>query len=943
MRRALTAALATLALLVAMPAVPALGVSSAKVVIIVGPVGSATAHDKSDADDIATEARRWTSNVVRITTPNATWSRVRAALRGASVLVYLGHGNGWPSPYAPFQMVTKDGLGLDPGTGADSTKVVYYGEDYLRDNIRLAPNAVVLLYHLCYASGNTEPGLPVGTFADSRERVDNYGAGFIGAGARAVFAEGHPAHPAVSYIRQLFTTNRTMDQIFRAAPTWHGHLQGPYAAQRTPGLAYEMDPDTAAPSGFYRSLIGDLSLTASAVTRTPPVATDTDPPDFVVPGAAEVQAAGGAGLFGTGAAAADTGATPASTLADGTHLRVTSEAAPAADGTRIFGVSVIGGTAKGFARSSSLVPRDSANVAIWSLDRSAALLSPNADGVNDAFVVAARFSERVATTLVVKNANGGTVRSASLTDDIARFAWDLKFSSGAYAPDGTYAWTLRGTDPWGNGSVSRTGSFTIDSTPPVSTASVDATAGGSGWLTSPASITLNATDSLSGVRAISWRLDGGTAVTYAPPAVVSANGTHTFEYRAVDRAGIREAWRSLTLKIDTRGPTIALPLTGTAGAAAGTWRSAVTVTPSIKDNASGVASRSIRIDGATGVPLGTDPVVIDGDGAHTVTVLARDVAGNLGTATATFAIDTTAPVVQLPAAPETPPTITPNGDTTGEQVRLPFSVSEAGSLTVTVADATAKVVRTLTLPVAAGAGSIAWDGRNAAGAAVADGRYTLAFRPTDAAGNRGNPATAEVDVYAALQGLARSPSLFFPQDGDALARSATATWTLRSPAAVTVRVLDASGKVVRAPMTGKALPAGAGSWTWSGKTDAGAWAPRGTYRIVVTATNGTQSASQAATVTADAFRITTSTPGATRGKPMTVSVSSAEGLATAPKLVVRQPGLADWTVTMTASGGHWTATVTPKTAGTAGTMTLYVRGTDAAGGANQSSARLALQ
>ena len=116
-------------------------------------------------------------------------------------------------------------------------EVVYYGEDYLRANIRLAPNAVVILYHLCYASGNTEPGLATGTFADARLRVDNYGAGFIGAGARAVFAEGHPSHPATDYIRQLFTTNRTMDQVFRAAPSRHGHVLGPYASQRTPGLS----------------------------------------------------------------------------------------------------------------------------------------------------------------------------------------------------------------------------------------------------------------------------------------------------------------------------------------------------------------------------------------------------------------------------------------------------------------------------------------------------------------------------------------------------------------------------------------------------------------------------------------------------------------------------------------------------------------------------------
>ena len=218
LRRALTAALTALLVVLAVPVAPVAAASSVKVVIVVGPVGSSTAHYKEDAAAVAAEARRYTPNVVTLSTPNATWSKVKAAAQGASVLVYLGHGNGWPSVYPPFQTLTKDGLGLDPATGANGTKTVYYGEGYIADNIRLAPNAVVILYHLCYASGNTEPGMATGTFADARLRVDNYGAGFIGAGARAVFAEGHPSHPATDYIRQLFTTSRTMDQSSALRP-----------------------------------------------------------------------------------------------------------------------------------------------------------------------------------------------------------------------------------------------------------------------------------------------------------------------------------------------------------------------------------------------------------------------------------------------------------------------------------------------------------------------------------------------------------------------------------------------------------------------------------------------------------------------------------------------------------------------------------------------------
>ena len=56
----------------------------------------------------------------------------------------------------------------------------------------------------------------------------------------------------------------------------------------------------------------------------------------VAPGAAEVQSADGADVFGTGAAAADGTTTPAEVLPDGTHLRITAEADPAPDGSRIF-------------------------------------------------------------------------------------------------------------------------------------------------------------------------------------------------------------------------------------------------------------------------------------------------------------------------------------------------------------------------------------------------------------------------------------------------------------------------------------------------------------------------------------------------------------------------------------------------------------------------------
>jgi hypothetical protein len=201
----------------------------------------------------------------------------------------------------------------------------------------------------------------------------------------------------------------------------------------------------------------------------------------------------------------------------------------------------------------------------------------------------------------------------------------------------------------------------------------------------------------------------------------------------------------------------------------------------------------------------------------------------------------------------------------------------------------------------------------------------------------------EADVYAALAGLTRTPSLFFPQDGDTLAAKATATWTLLSPARVSIRVLDRDGNVVRTGPTDKAFAAGTARWAWNGRDDAGAFAARGLYQVVVTAGNGEQSATQRVSVRADAFRLSTSVETAVRGSSFVVTAVTAERLGAAPRVLVRQPGMDPWTVTMTArSASTWTAVVTPRKRGTAGMLSLVVRGRDTAGGVNASTIRLVL-
>ncbi len=252
-----------------------------KVVIVVGPAGSQTKTNRAWGNAAAKEAARYTSNVVKVYTPNATWRRVKAAITGASLVVYVGRGRGFPSPYSSsLRTGFENGFGLNPVAGVNNTRTRFYGERYIRST-RLAPNAVVVLVHAAYASGRSEPGLGAPSRKVARKRVDNYGAGFLAAGAAAVIAEYSSA--PTYYVRALFTTNSTLDSIWRNAPTRHGHVTS-FKSVRTRGATGRTDPVRRA-SGYTRSFVGWPATLASTVrgVGAPPSASASTPAGVAVP------------------------------------------------------------------------------------------------------------------------------------------------------------------------------------------------------------------------------------------------------------------------------------------------------------------------------------------------------------------------------------------------------------------------------------------------------------------------------------------------------------------------------------------------------------------------------------------------------------------------------------------------------------------------------------
>jgi hypothetical protein len=256
-------AVMTALILLALPLGAAVGATrpAPKVVLIVGPVGSATPYYRRLADQAAVAAARLTTNVVKVYSPDATWPNVKSALQGASVVVYLGHGNGWPSIYRDaLYPPTQNGFGLNPHAGAADSHQ-YFGEEQIGSQVKLAKDAVVIFSHLCYASGNTEPGLAEGTLEQAQQRVDNYAAGFFRAGAGAVIADAYLA-PSY-YVANVLRGTRSIDAIWKNAPNRNDHFLQ-FASHRTKGAIAQMDPDQVN-SGFHRSIVLTAKLTSRQV------------------------------------------------------------------------------------------------------------------------------------------------------------------------------------------------------------------------------------------------------------------------------------------------------------------------------------------------------------------------------------------------------------------------------------------------------------------------------------------------------------------------------------------------------------------------------------------------------------------------------------------------------------------------------------------------------
>src|SRR6185503_3872495 len=172
------------------------------------------------------------------------------------------------------------------------------------------------------------------------------------------------------------------------------------------------------------------------------------------------------------------------------------------------------------------------------------------------------------------------------------------------------------------------------------------TQGGGGWYTNEAQVTLNATDTPSGVDTTFYTIDGGPQQTYTAPFNISNSGFHTLVYWSVDRAGNTESQRSMQIKVDSVAPT-------SQAQAWSTWQydvwyqSPAQVSITATDSASGVATIYYTIDGGPTQTFTTTFNISTG-GVHTVNYWSVDQAGNTeAQKSLTVRVDSEAPTTQI--------------------------------------------------------------------------------------------------------------------------------------------------------------------------------------------------------------------------------------------------------------------------------------------------------
>jgi hypothetical protein len=217
----------------AIPAAPVQvsGLPTLKAVLLVGPIdgdtGPWTTQEIEYMELAATELAAQGVTVHRFYTPNNDWEQIKSVSEGAHFLLYRGHGVYWsPMP--------------NPTVGGFALKDRFVSPDEIRNGLRLAPNAIVMLYG-CFATGSATNDEVAINSDEARRRVTEYAAPFVDIGVSGYYANWF-GDAFQKLLRHLFQ-GKTLGQAYEAFYDYNAATVERYPFRSDPDRVMWLDKD----------------------------------------------------------------------------------------------------------------------------------------------------------------------------------------------------------------------------------------------------------------------------------------------------------------------------------------------------------------------------------------------------------------------------------------------------------------------------------------------------------------------------------------------------------------------------------------------------------------------------------------------------------------------------------------------------------------------------
>jgi hypothetical protein len=224
-----------------------------KAVYVVGVVdtvsGPATRSYVDSARENAAQLRDLGVQVVEFYPPDNHWQDVRAAAREANILIYSGHGITWGG-----EPPLVGGLLLQPGEAVHP--------DQIRAELRMAPSAIAIMNHICYAAGVSadDPG-PISR-EEAERRVAQYSLPFLDAGISGYYANMYGSFP-VALIEELLA-GQALGHAYEGYWDYTAATVERYRHPQRPAAAMWLDKDDWNGMRYNYAFVGDdrVRLTA---------------------------------------------------------------------------------------------------------------------------------------------------------------------------------------------------------------------------------------------------------------------------------------------------------------------------------------------------------------------------------------------------------------------------------------------------------------------------------------------------------------------------------------------------------------------------------------------------------------------------------------------------------------------------------------------------------